>query len=139
MPYATLADAVLAVHFAVVVFVIGGLLCIPVGHRRRWAWTTAWSFRLLHAVAIAVIAAQAWLGQHCPLTHLETWLRSEAGETSGYEVTFVQYWVSKVLYFDAPLWIFATAYTAFGLLVALAWWRYPPGSLQREYRDSEPA
>jgi len=31
-----------------------------------------------------------------------------------------------VLYFDAPLWVFACLYSVFGALVAWAWWRYPP-------------
>lgn len=130
MPYASLADAVLIVHFAVVVFVVGGLLAIPVGNALRWHWVNGWPFRLLHAAAIVVITAQAWLGQHCPLTVLEGWLRAQAGEALRYEVSFVQHWLERLMYFQAPLWVFALLYTVFAGLVALAWWRYPPKSNQ---------
>ena len=132
MPYATLADAVLVVHFAVVVFVVGGLLAVPVGNALHWPWVNAWSFRTVHAVAITVISLQAWLGQHCPLTLVESWLRHQAGEQATYGATFVQHWVERLLYFDAPLWVFALLYTGFGLLVAAAWWWYPPRSSMRE-------
>ncbi|MFN3913854.1 MAG: DUF2784 domain-containing protein [Aquabacterium sp.] len=68
---------------------------------------------------------QAWLGQYCFLTHWESSLRIKAGQT-GYEVSFIEHWVQRVLYFDAPLWVFACLYSVFGALVAWAWWRYPP-------------
>jgi energy-converting hydrogenase Eha subunit A len=124
--YAGLADTVLAIHFGVVVFVVAGLVVIPVGNALRWQWVNSWSFRLSHAAAIVVITVQAWLGQHCPLTVLEAWLRAQAGEASHYEVSFVQFWLERLMYFQAPLWVFTVLYTVFGCVVALAWWRYPP-------------
>jgi membrane protein implicated in regulation of membrane protease activity len=30
------------------------------------------------------------------------------------------------LYYEAPFWVFTLAYTAFAILVLLAWWRFPP-------------
>jgi polyferredoxin len=117
---------VLVLHVGVVVFVVGGLLVIPPGHARGWRWVTAWPFRLAHAAAIAIIAAQAWMGRYCPLTLLEDALRRQAGDTGVYEASFVQHWLERLLYVQAPLWVLAVAYTLFGLLVAGAWWRYPP-------------
>lgn len=128
MPYTALADTVLVLHFGVAVFVVAGLLAIPVGNRLGWQQVNGWSFRLAHAVAIGFIAAQAWLGRHCPLTVLEDWLRMQAGEGGVYQASFVQHWLHRLLYIDAPLSVLALLYTAFGLLVALAWWRYPPRS-----------
>ncbi|GAB3192545.1 DUF2784 domain-containing protein [Hydrogenophaga aquatica] len=125
MPYQLLADAVLALHFGVVVFVVGGLLAVLVGNGLRWRWVNRRGFRLLHLAAVAVVAAQAWLGVLCPLTTLESWLRAQAGE-AGYSGSFVQHWLQRMLYYEAPLWVFTLAYTAFAVLVALAWWRFPP-------------
>jgi hypothetical protein len=34
--------------------------------------------------------------------------------------------VHRLLYYDAPWWVFTLAYTAFALLVLLAWWYFPP-------------
>ena len=36
--YCLLADAVLLLHFAVVAFVVGGLVLVPVGNMRHWRW-----------------------------------------------------------------------------------------------------
>jgi hypothetical protein len=61
----------------------------------------------------------------CPLTTLENWLRIEGGQ-SVYEAGFVEYWLERVLYYDAPAWVFTLGYTLFALAVAGAWWRFPP-------------
>ena len=125
LPYQLLADAVLVLHFAVVLFVIGGLLVILVGNRRGWHWVNRPGFRWPHLIAIAVVAAQAWFGQLCPLTVLESALRERAGE-SAYQASFIEHWVQQVLYYNAPWWVFTLVYTLFGLVVLLAWWRFPP-------------
>jgi len=112
-----LADAVLLVHFSIVLFVIAGLLLAP--------WVRARWFRIAHLAAIGFVVVQAWLGQVCPLTTLESWLRMRGGD-AGYERGFIEHWVRGAMFFDAPAWAFTLAYTAFGALVALAWWRWPP-------------
>jgi polyferredoxin len=122
-----LADGVLLLHFGVVLFVVGGLLFTWWGVARGMAVVRRWPFRLAHAAAIAVVVAQAWLGITCPLTTLENWLRVQGGGV-GYERSFIEAWVSRLMYFEAPSWVFALAYTGFGALVFFTWWRWPPGS-----------
>ncbi|MCK7551279.1 DUF2784 domain-containing protein [Marinobacter goseongensis] len=126
MPYQILADAVLALHVAIVVFVVAGLVLILVGNRLDWHWVNRRGFRYLHLLAIGVVVLQAWLGVLCPLTTLEMWLRAEAGE-AGYTGSFVQYWLQRLLYYEAPPWVFIVAYSLFGLAVLFAWWKFPPG------------
>lgn len=125
LPYALLADLVLALHVGVVLFVVGGLAAVIVGNLRGWAWVNRPAFRLLHAAAIAIVVAEAWLGLACPLTTWEMALRVRAGATT-YAGSFVQHWLQALLYWDAPPWVFTLAYTAFGALVAFTWLRYPP-------------
>jgi hypothetical protein len=125
LAYRLLADAVLVLHFSVVVFVVGGLLLIVVGNLLSWRWVNALGFRLAHLAAIGFVVVQAWLGAACPLTTLEMWLRVMAGANS-YSGGFVEHWLQRLLYYEAPPWIFVAVYTLFGLLVALTWWRYPP-------------
>jgi hypothetical protein len=120
-----LADAVLLLHAAVVVFVVGGLLAVVLGGWRQWAWVRRPGFRVAHGAAIAVVVLQAWLGQDCPLTTLESWLRQQAG-AAGYGSGFMAHWVSRWLYWDAPPWVFVVAYTLFGVGVVLAWRAWPP-------------
>lgn len=119
------ADLVLGAHFALVAFVIGGLLLIVAGNLRGWRWVNSRWFRVLHLLAIAFVAAEAWLGIACPLTTLESWLRAQAGHAT-YGETFVQHWLQRLLFYDAPAWVFVAGYSAFCLLVVAAWWRFPP-------------
>jgi hypothetical protein len=96
-----------------------------VGNLVRWRWVNGCRFRVAHVAAIGVVVLQSWLGQLCPLTLLESWLRTKAGQAP-YAQSFVEHWVQRLIYVEAPLWMFAVAYTAFGLVVAWAWWRFPP-------------
>lgn len=130
MPYEALADTVLLLHASIVLFVVLGLPIIPIGNRVGWSWVNRRWWRVLHLVAIAVVVVQAWLGRYCGLTELESWLRMRAGQPS-YERSFMAHWVQHFLYYEAPLWVFSIVYTGFGLLVAWAWWRYPPGRAPR--------
>lgn len=130
MPYQPLADAVLLLHFAIVLFVVLGLPAIVIGNRLGWRWVNGFRWRATHGLAIGVVALQAWLGQHCPLTLLESWLRRQAGQR-GYDGSFIEHWLRTLLYYEGPLWLFALLYTLFGLAVAWAWWRYTPGGGRR--------
>ena len=125
MPHALLADLVLALHLGVVAFVVGGLVAIVLGGLRGWPWSADPRFRLAHAAAIGFVVAEAWIGLACPLTTLEMALRRRAGGTA-YAGGFVEHWLQRLLYWDAPAWAFTLAYTLFGLLVVLAGWRFPP-------------
>jgi hypothetical protein len=130
--YLALANAVLALHVGVVLFVIGGLLLIVLGHWRRrhrpgaWPWVDAWWFRLAHLAAIGVVVAESWYGVVCPLTTLEAWLRLRAGAPVYGGSGFIEHWLQRLLYYDAPAWVFTLGYTLFALLVVWAWWRFPP-------------
>ena len=125
MPYQLLADLVLTLHFGVVAFVVGGLVLTIIGNVRAWRWVNVLGFRLAHLGAIAVVVAQAWLGATCPLTSFEMWLRAQALATS-YSSSFIEHWLQRLVYFEAPAWVFTLGYSLFGLLVALIWWRFPP-------------
>jgi hypothetical protein len=124
--YRHLADVVLTLHVGVVLFIVGGLVLVLTGGRRNWRWVRNLPFRLVHLVAIVYVAAQSWFGVACPLTTLESWLRLQARQ-GGYQRGFIEDWLQRGLYFDAPAWVFVLAYTAFAGLVAVSWWRVSPG------------
>ncbi|RHW20264.1 DUF2784 domain-containing protein [Pseudomonas jilinensis] len=120
-----LADLVLAVHVAIVLFVILGVVLIVLGNAWGWRWVNHMWFRLAHLATILVVVAEAWLGLVCPLTTLEMWLREQAGSRV-YAGSFIQYWLQRLLYYEAPDWVFILIYSLFALLVLAVWWRYPP-------------
>jgi hypothetical protein len=126
MPYRLLADAVLVLHLGVILFVVGGLACIVLGNRAgTWPWVNSMHFRVLHLMAIGVVAAQAWLGQVCPLTTLESWLRVQSGAPA-YEKGFIEHWVQWLIFHEAPSWVFTAIYTGFAMLVIATWLAWPP-------------
>ena len=77
-----LANAVLVVHVGIAAFVVAGLLLVIVGNLEHWGWVNNAWFRVAHVAAIGIVVAESWLGFVCPLTTLEMWLRSRAGEAS---------------------------------------------------------
>jgi hypothetical protein len=117
-----LADLILAVHLAYVLFVVGGLALIWVGALRGWRWVRSVWFRVLHFAAIGLVAAEAAIGIACPLTVLEDWLRGRGDSPTG----LIQGWLQALLYWDFPGWVFAAAYLAFAALVALTYVAFPP-------------
>jgi hypothetical protein len=123
--YPLLADMVLLAHLAVVIFVVGGQVAIVAGNLWNWSWVNSYLFRAFHATAIGIVVLQAWLGQDCPLTVLESWLRRQA-DAAGYVGGFIEHWVHQVLFYQAPTWVFTAVYSLFGVIVAATWWYFPP-------------
>jgi len=116
-----LADLVLLLHAAFVLFVVGGLVATWVGEARGAGWARNPLFRGLHLAAIGFVVVQSILGYTCPLTIWEDALRGAAtGEG------FIERWVRALLYWSAPPWVFTAAYAAFGAVVVATWWRIPP-------------
>jgi len=89
MLYRWLADAVVVLHAAFVVFVVlGGVLVI---RWRRLAW--------LHVPAAIWGALIEFAGWICPLTPLENSFRGRAGD-AGYAGGFVEHYLLRALYPD---------------------------------------
>jgi hypothetical protein len=85
--YQVLADAVVVVHFAFVVFlVVGGLLAV------RWP-NVLW----FHVPSVLWGAFIVAFSITCPLTPLERTLRARAGRER-YEESFVERYVEGILY-----------------------------------------
>ena len=116
-----LADVVLVVHFAFVLFVVGGLGLIWIGAAAGWRWIRGFRFRVAHLAAIVFVAGEALLGIWCPLTLWEAQLRG-----GGSEKSFIAYWVHRILFYDLPERVFTAAYVLFALAVAATWYFVRP-------------
>jgi hypothetical protein len=98
-----LADAIVLVHLAFVLFVVlGGLLVL------RWRWV-AW----VHVPAAVWGVVVELEDRVCPLTPVENWLRARAGQ-AGYRGGFVEHYVLPGLY---PASFTRTVQLALGLFV----------------------
>ena len=116
-----LADAVLVVHFLIAGFIVGGLILVWIGALSGWSWIRRPGFRYLHLAAIGFVAAEALLGYACPLTLWEDLLRGGARPDS-----FVGRWVFRLLYYDAPGWMFTTLYAAWAAATLVTLRLVPP-------------
>ena len=125
LAYQILADGILLLHALFAAFVVVGQALIVWGAYRKWSWIRNRRFRICHLLAIAIVVLQSWASVICPLTILEGRLRAMAGQQA-YEGTFMQFWLQRLLYYEAPWWVFVTVYTLFGLIVVLTWLRFPP-------------
>ncbi|WP_299789396.1 DUF2784 domain-containing protein [uncultured Shewanella sp.] len=132
MLYIFAAEVMLFTHALFVGFVIFGLLLILAGKLFSWSWVRNPWFRLVHITGLAVVVIQSWLGVICPLTTLEMALRSKAGDAV-YEGSFISHWLTELLYYQAPEWVFIVCYTTFGLIVLACWfWVRPRSFIRRE-------
>ena len=122
-----IADFVLSLHALVVLFNVGGLMMIVIGGPLRWTWVRQRGWRIAHVWLMGFVTIEALFGMTCPLTVLEDWLRGVATEQS-----FVQRWVSALIYWNAPLWVFALLYAVFLLAVIAAWFVWPPAASKRQ-------
>jgi hypothetical protein len=115
------ADVILVVHFAFVLFVVGGLVAIWSGAVLHWAWVRAFWFRVTHIAAISFVAAESLMGVMCPLTVWEDALRGRSSDSG-----FIARWVHAVMFYNLPEWIFTMIYLAFAGIVIVTYWLVPP-------------
>ena len=122
-----IADLVLISHALVVIFNAGGLAIILVGGPLGWAWVRHRGFRIAHLSLMGLVTVEAIFGMTCPLTLLEDWLRGVATEQS-----FVQRWVTALIYWNAPAWVFAVLYVMVLSAVVVAWFAWPPAVSKKQ-------
>ncbi len=126
-----LADTVVVVHFLIVLFIVAGLPLVYLGVALNWAWVRNRAWRALHLGAIVFVAAESLLGITCPLTAWEDTLRGR--QPAG---GFIEHWIHRVMFFDAPTWAFTMAYLAFAVLVLATWMAVPPDRQRRSGHDA---
>ncbi|HET9530806.1 MAG TPA: DUF2784 domain-containing protein [Blastocatellia bacterium] len=105
MSYRILADFVVLLHLAFVLFVLfGGLLVL------KWKRCA-----LIHIPAFFWGALIEFTGWICPLTPLENWLRQKGGER-GYSDGFIEHYIVALLY---PASLSRRLQITFGILVLI--------------------
>ena len=118
---ALIADLVLALHFAIALFITLGLLLIPLGFVYSWSWIRNRRFRQIHAGLMLFVAIEAVFAITCPLTALEAQLRQTTAPES-----FWTYQLNQLLYWNLPPSFFLGLYLLCSIWVIYLWWRIPP-------------
>ena len=128
------ADLTVICHMGYALFILLGQLAILAGAWRGWRWVRGRKFRLIHLAAILIVVAESLLGIVCPLTTLEKWLRTQAGQAT-YQGDFLARWTHELLFVEASPEVLAVCYVVFGLCVVLTMWFVPP---ERRQKRAEP-
>lgn len=118
MSPATLADCILVLHALFVSVVVLSVPLIAIGGMRGWRWVRSAWFRFGHLAMIAFVAGESLIGMACPLTVWENQLRIHASQQGYDNDDFVATWVSRLIFYHFPPWVFTVAYVSFALLVA---------------------
>jgi len=124
--YGFAADFIVVFHLCYVLFAVGGELLIVLGWLFRWPWIRNFAFRIVHLLAVVVVAVEALIGVFCPLTEWEYRLRFLAGQIVEGEIPFMARLVRRLIFYDFPAWVFTVAYILFALLVAASFFFVPP-------------
>ena len=99
MFYKILADFVVLVHFAWILFLIFGAL---LGIRKN-------AIKYFHLSGLFFAFVTQIFGWYCPLTHLEFWLRSKHNPSIAYAGSFIIHYLERLVYLEV---------SAKGILVA---------------------
>lgn len=111
MGYKLLADLTVLAHLLWILFLITGALW---GRRHRFV-------QISHLSGLAFALVLQVLGWHCPLTHLEAWLRARHNPELTYSGSFIIHYVERLIYLEiAPIWISMATL----LLIGLHLWIY---------------
>jgi hypothetical protein len=116
-----LAQAILAVHLAVIAFNVLGLAAIPAGAALGWAWVRIRWWRALHIGSWAVVALQAALGRACFLTMWQDQLTGASAQPP-----LIERWVERAVYWPLPIWVFGAIYLVMFAAVVALWRLVPP-------------
>ncbi len=121
MIYLVLADAVLLLHFAFILFVVlGGLLVL---WRRRLIW--------LHLPVVIWGALIEFAGWICPLTPMESWLREQGG-AHGFSGGFINHYLGTLIYPEGLTrelqWLLGALVLAINAAIYFRVWRGRPGT-----------
>jgi hypothetical protein len=119
--YLALADAVLLLHLAFILFVVlGGLLVL---WRRRLIW--------LHLPVVIWGTLIEFAGWICPLTPLESWLREQGGDR-GFSGGFINHYLGTLIYPEGLTrelqWLLGALVLAINAAMYFWVWRSRPGT-----------
>jgi hypothetical protein len=119
-----LAQGVLALHVAIILFNIFGLVAVPMGAVFHWEFVRLFWWRALHIASLVIVAIQAVLGEACFLTYWQSDLLRAAGQRAS-EEPLIQRTIERLIFWPLPFWVFAAGYVAV-LIYAMALWRLVP-------------
>jgi hypothetical protein len=125
MFYSLLANLIVVIHIAYVVYVVGGLVAILIGALRGRKWIRNPWFRVTHLLAILIVVVEIFLKLNCPLTTWENSVRAAAQQPVDGSA-FMDRFLSFILIGSAPGWLIDSVYYVFAVAIVATFFLAPP-------------
>lgn len=136
MMYNKLADALVALHFLWILFMLAGFFLTLYGiffkkNILNWFW-----FRTIHLVGIIYVGTLSIIGQLCPLTIWENALRSKVNPGKIYSGSFIIHYAEQLVYPDVDPVLLQIATVSLGAFTLLAYLVSPPLKFKTFVKES---
>lgn len=133
MLYRILADIIVVMHFAWILFMLVGFVLTVSGFWRK-GFFDRWRFRILHLCGIAYVSVLAMMGKYCPLTMWENTLRAKYEPNLTYSGSFIIHYVEKLVYPDINPLIIQIPTTFIAVFTVLLFIFKPPAKIKELFR-----
>jgi len=104
MLYRILADLIVTIHFAWILFMLTGFILTLRGFFHR-EFFEKWLFRVMHLIGVIYVNLLGLMGKFCPLTLWENILREKHNPSLTYPGSFIIHYVEKLVYPEVNPWI----------------------------------
>lgn len=133
MLYKVLADIIVVIHFAWILFMLIGFILTLCGsfYKRFLDW---WLFRTLHLFGIVYVGLLALLREYCPLTILENILRQRYNPELRYPGSFLVHYIEKLVYPDVNPSIILIPTAIIALFTVAIFIIKPPTKIKRIFK-----
>ena len=145
MLYKILADFVVLIHFAWILFMLWGFIltiCSSVSvyvlrtSKAGWnAFFDRWIFRTVHLGGIVYVTVLTVLRKYCPLTILENNLRQRYDPELTYPGSFVIHYIERIVYPEANFLIFVIPTIIIAVFAVLMFIIRPPARIKQVFRN----
>ena len=144
MKYKILADLMVVIHFAWLLFMLWGFCLTLYSVVRLYVFRSSsaycrrfldrWIFRTLHLGGIAFVALLAALGKYCPLTIWEYNLRVRYDPALTYPGSFIASWIERLVYPSVPPMAIILPTIFVALFTLMAYLFCPPRKIKRLFK-----
>lgn len=134
MLYKILADIIVVMHFAWILFMLIGFIFTIAGFFWK-RFFDRWLFRTVHLFGIIYVSTLALMGKYCPLTIWENTLRQEYDPNLTYPGSFMIHYAEKLVYPDINPLIIQIPTTFIAVFSILAFIIKPPQKIKTIFRQ----
>ena len=129
MPYKLLADLIVVVHFAWILFMLVGFILTLRGFLHK-EFFERWLFRTTHLLGIAYVSTLAIMGRYCSLTIWDNVLRAKYDPSLTYPGSFMIHYFKKFIYPDVNPLIIQIPTTFIAIFTVVVFIIRPPAKIK---------